>query len=408
MRKARKHDDLFTIVDSSIHSTNHLIDTNSATQEKNVKISETEIPQILENIKNAEIAEESLFTLSKMSIKQIGSIVQQNPSLVQLLLSYISPNTLNLILPSLNIIYKCCCIPDFPPFLLNFVSLHHFTELAFSNFPDEILRIVCKIYSQLIKANGSSAEEEIIFFLNNADQIENGYIKASALRNILIYLNTVSEIPILFSQMNLIERLNANLLNLHYSQQLIMTLKIIEHCIHEKGVSFTCFNVEQIIRLMKTENILDVQIWTTKIMNIILLNDSIENFPFKAQLCNSLHWIILKGAFASKLQAIFCLRTLIGLYSDHFPQLELLLDPEFFQSIFGLLSSGNDGVVTALSFLMCLIQVTSHPEIVRSTLSSLQENEIREEIEELSMHEEDIISTHAIELLKRIDSNCMF
>ena len=437
MIKKKKFDtdtNIFLAVDNNLHQ-NPIV--HSKNKKKSNQIENYNMNEILEGIKNRSNISDSVHKLIQFPKEQILFILNGDSDIFPILISYLYENSddnLNQIASVVLFIKKLCLFPECYEILMKSVPLHNLIESVF-NFQtnEKFVKISCCVIKKMFEFSGkfiemkkneiqnnptfqnqdsiseianfsSIIEQEILFFLSCSDRINSYLFNCYGLKIIYSYLDNILTFPEVFQNSNLVDRLNMNIINLGNAEQVSSSLKLIKLLIHEKGVPFSCFNIKQIIKLMRAKQ-LSIQVNATKILSTILLIDSVGDFIFKDGLCKSLHWIFLNGAFPAKLQALLCLRTFLDLYSDHFTLLTHLLDEKFFNSILELLYSGDDGTISALSFLLFLIQDNSYPEYSSFAIRILLQDDIHNELEELSIHGSPIVATHALNLLKLVDKS---
>ncbi|KAK8894684.1 hypothetical protein M9Y10_023121 [Tritrichomonas musculus] len=387
---------IFETVDSSIRQTQTDILPIQSVSSTITTSDNIDLDTILENLKKPETAIQSLCYLT--NFHDLNSLLNQKTELIPLILTFVSPNTPNLIIPSLQFIEKCCSIQNFPAFLLNFISLQNLSELAFTINSKQAIIYIDEIISSIVLLVGQSAEQDILQFITRTDQLEVDSLKAASINILHAYLQNTLSYTEFLQNIDLINRLNLNLLMINFPKQLIATLKTIDFCIKSLDIPCASFNASQIIKLIKC-NIISIQVLSISIITTILLRCTSDDFALKSKLCKSLHWTFVNGSIKSKLKALFCLRTFIDLCSDQFPPIMELLDDNFFDSLFNLLSSGNNGSIEAISFLIFLVQADSHPQFKQRAIQSILDFDIHEQLESLASTEDKIIASHSLVLL---------
>lgn len=368
-------------------------------QKSNFAESIEDINTAIENLDNPEKAAQSISFFCKFP--DLNELLNEKPEIIPVIISFLSPDTPDLIILSLKFIKKCCLLENFPEHLLNFVSLDFFSKMAFASGSKQATMYISEIMSQIILSIGEKSEEDILSFLEQTDKVDNGLLKSVSIKILYAYLQKSHSITPFFQNIDLINRLNANLLMLNYPNQLISSLNTIKYCIIELETPFQSFNIIQIIKLIRCDNFSIQELSIEIITNILLLTTS-DDFPFKGQLCKSLNWAFNKGSIKLILKAFYCLRTFFDLCSDQYPQIIELLDDNFFKIIFGLLSSGDNGSIEAMHFLIYIAQDDLHPEYQRRVIEALLELEIRDQLESLSLSD-NIIASHSLVLLNLIE-----
>lgn len=364
-----------------------------------------DINNVLENLKVPTNASHCISYLIKLEKTDLEELLNQRSEIIPIIVSYISSGVPDLIVSSLEFLDKCCSIENFPEFLLEFLSLNFLTESAFSSDCKQIIIHICQLISNIVFSIGEVAEENVLFFFNLANQTENDLLISASFNILYAYLRKVKQLNQFFQDINLIVRLNENLLMLKYPKQLMISLKIIKFCLNKMKISYLEFNINQIIKLIKS-NIASIQELSIVIIKDILLYNTSENFNFVGKLCKSLNWVFHNGSIKLKLKALFCMHTLFNLCSDEYPGLVELLDDNFFDTILCLLSSGNNGSIEAMSFLIYLVQDDFHPECKHQVIETLLDFEIHEQLESLAASDEKMISFQSATLLNLVERYC--
>lgn len=361
---------------------------------------------VLENLNNTEKAAQSIAYLCE--IPNLDDLLSEKSDIVQLIVSFLSPDTPELIIPSLKFLEKCCSYENFAVCLPDFISIILLIEIAFSTDSKQAIMFINEIIYKIVLSANKDPENDVRLFLEKADQSENDLLKSASMNILYAYLQKVHKITPFFQNISFIDRLNANLMILNYPKQLKSSLVSIKFCVTKLKIPSDKFNINQIIKLIRS-NTFSIQDLSIEIVTNVLLITTSDEFPYKGQLCKSLHWIfhkgtekMQKGQIKLTLKALYCIRTFFDLCFDQFPQLIELLDDAFFKIIFDLIPSGDNGSVEAITFLILRIHDDSHPECKQRVIEALLDLEIHDQLESLS-ESDDIVASHALVLLNLLD-----
>lgn len=384
---------MLDFVDSIMHSANT---PNNITKLPSIIDPQT----IISKLSDPQTASESLFYFSNFQLDQFCFLLNE-PDIIDLILSFISDQTPQLVQTSLKILELLFQIDEFRPLLSSFIEFTSLIETTFSVFSLKSLESLSNILISLLDLIPGEIDPIITHFLIKTIQIRNEKVELILLRVIFSYLSVSENISTVLQHVNLYEMLNKSLYLLKYPKQLNISLKIIEILIRQIHVSCRFFDITQILKLMRASNT-KIQLHSISIITSSLLFDNSE-FKNKGQLCKSLKYIFVHSSIQAKLEALFCFQTFLLSYLNNYPQILGLFNDTFFDLLFSLLSCGYKGGIEAISFLKEILQNDDLITCRQYVLNRLLSDEIYQQLEKIADESEGIIVNHALMLLGLID-----